>query len=139
MHLLFVWSNSAETEPLSLLEGKHLQGGQLKKPLYVHFHIANMAFCTFPTGFTWRDDYTQHVMAQELANLPKTYPRHPEASSSARYVDSVDHFLLLSRVLPIMSITLCFFRGWWCGAVMYQVTHHLPGVEISESRDHYAQ
>ncbi|XP_058516636.1 receptor-type tyrosine-protein phosphatase N2 [Ochotona princeps] len=36
------------------------------------------------TGFTWQDDYTQHVMAQELANLPKTYPRHPEAPSSAR-------------------------------------------------------
>ncbi|XP_008845500.1 receptor-type tyrosine-protein phosphatase N2 [Nannospalax galili] len=36
------------------------------------------------TGFTWQDDYTQHVMAQELANLPKTYPWHPEASSPAR-------------------------------------------------------
>uniref|UniRef100_A0A8C6RP75 Protein-tyrosine phosphatase receptor IA-2 ectodomain domain-containing protein n=1 Tax=Nannospalax galili TaxID=1026970 RepID=A0A8C6RP75_NANGA len=33
--------------------------------------------------FTWQDDYTQHVMAQELANLPKTYPWHPEASSPA--------------------------------------------------------
>ncbi|XP_008063036.2 receptor-type tyrosine-protein phosphatase N2-like, partial [Carlito syrichta] len=38
----------------------------------------------FSTGFTWQDDYTQYVMAQELANLPKSYPRHPEASSLAR-------------------------------------------------------
>ncbi|XP_053465583.1 receptor-type tyrosine-protein phosphatase N2 isoform X2 [Nycticebus coucang] len=35
-------------------------------------------------GLTWQDDYTQYVMAQELANLPKTYPRHPEASTQAR-------------------------------------------------------
>ncbi|XP_006887752.1 PREDICTED: receptor-type tyrosine-protein phosphatase N2-like [Elephantulus edwardii] len=33
------------------------------------------------TGLTWQDDYTQHVMAQELANLPKTSLRHPETSS----------------------------------------------------------
>ncbi|KAM9186003.1 receptor-type tyrosine-protein phosphatase N2 [Dugong dugon] len=33
------------------------------------------------TGFTWQDDYTQHVMAQELSNLPKTYLRRSEASS----------------------------------------------------------
>ncbi|XP_045146077.1 receptor-type tyrosine-protein phosphatase N2 [Echinops telfairi] len=32
-------------------------------------------------GFTWQDDYTQHVMTKELANLPKTYPRRAEASS----------------------------------------------------------
>ncbi|XP_036061554.1 receptor-type tyrosine-protein phosphatase N2 [Onychomys torridus] len=36
------------------------------------------------TGFTWQDDYTQHVMAQELANLPKAYSWHGEASSPAR-------------------------------------------------------
>ncbi|XP_012668413.1 receptor-type tyrosine-protein phosphatase N2 [Otolemur garnettii] len=36
------------------------------------------------TGLTWQDAYTQYVMAQELANLPKTYPRHPEASTQAR-------------------------------------------------------
>uniref|UniRef100_A0A0D9R274 Protein-tyrosine phosphatase receptor IA-2 ectodomain domain-containing protein n=1 Tax=Chlorocebus sabaeus TaxID=60711 RepID=A0A0D9R274_CHLSB len=36
------------------------------------------------TGFTWQDDYTQYVMGQELADLPKTYLRHPEASSPAR-------------------------------------------------------
>nr|XP_042117221.1 receptor-type tyrosine-protein phosphatase N2 isoform X2 [Peromyscus maniculatus bairdii] len=36
------------------------------------------------TGFTWQDDYTQHVMAQELANLPKAYLWHGEASSPAR-------------------------------------------------------
>nr|XP_048293653.1 receptor-type tyrosine-protein phosphatase N2 [Myodes glareolus] len=36
------------------------------------------------TGFTWQDDYTQHVMAQELANLPKAYPWHRDASSPAR-------------------------------------------------------
>nr|XP_003420784.1 receptor-type tyrosine-protein phosphatase N2 [Loxodonta africana] len=33
------------------------------------------------TGFTWRDDYTQHLMAQELSNLPKTYLPRSEASS----------------------------------------------------------
>ncbi|XP_006874497.1 PREDICTED: receptor-type tyrosine-protein phosphatase N2-like [Chrysochloris asiatica] len=32
------------------------------------------------TGFTWQDDYTQHVMAQELSSLPRTYLQHPEAS-----------------------------------------------------------
>uniref|UniRef100_A0A2K5VXH1 Protein-tyrosine phosphatase receptor IA-2 ectodomain domain-containing protein n=1 Tax=Macaca fascicularis TaxID=9541 RepID=A0A2K5VXH1_MACFA len=36
------------------------------------------------TGFTWQDDYTQYVMDQELADLPKTYLRHPEASGPAR-------------------------------------------------------
>ncbi|XP_051033786.1 receptor-type tyrosine-protein phosphatase N2 [Phodopus roborovskii] len=36
------------------------------------------------TGFTWQDDYTQHVMAQELANLPKAYPWRGDASSPAR-------------------------------------------------------
>ncbi|XP_047276635.1 receptor-type tyrosine-protein phosphatase N2 isoform X3 [Homo sapiens] len=35
-------------------------------------------------GFTWQDDYTQYVMDQELADLPKTYLRRPEASSPAR-------------------------------------------------------
>uniref|UniRef100_U3DU84 Receptor-type tyrosine-protein phosphatase N2 isoform 1 n=1 Tax=Callithrix jacchus TaxID=9483 RepID=U3DU84_CALJA len=35
------------------------------------------------TGFTWQDDYTQYVMAQELANLPKTYLRRPAVSSAA--------------------------------------------------------
>uniref|UniRef100_F7GWY5 Protein tyrosine phosphatase receptor type N2 n=1 Tax=Callithrix jacchus TaxID=9483 RepID=F7GWY5_CALJA len=34
-------------------------------------------------GFTWQDDYTQYVMAQELANLPKTYLRRPAVSSAA--------------------------------------------------------
>lgn len=33
-------------------------------------------------GFTWQDDYTQHVMAQELLNLPS--PQHLDASSTAR-------------------------------------------------------
>ncbi|XP_031212551.1 receptor-type tyrosine-protein phosphatase N2 isoform X1 [Mastomys coucha] len=36
------------------------------------------------TGFTWQDDYTQHVIAQELANLPKVYLWNGEASSPAR-------------------------------------------------------
>ncbi|XP_058153601.1 receptor-type tyrosine-protein phosphatase N2 isoform X2 [Dasypus novemcinctus] len=36
------------------------------------------------TGFTWQDEYTQHVMAQELSNLPKTHPRHLETSSRER-------------------------------------------------------
>ncbi|XP_051009206.1 receptor-type tyrosine-protein phosphatase N2-like [Acomys russatus] len=36
------------------------------------------------TGFTWQDDYTQRVMAQELADLPKAYPQRGEAPSPAR-------------------------------------------------------
>ncbi|MXQ94158.1 hypothetical protein E5288_WYG010367 [Bos mutus] len=36
------------------------------------------------TGLTWQDDSTQRVMARELASLPQTHPRHPEASSPAR-------------------------------------------------------
>ncbi|KAI4585297.1 hypothetical protein MJG53_006831 [Ovis ammon polii x Ovis aries] len=36
------------------------------------------------TGLTWQDDYTQRVMARELASLPQTHPRHPEVSSPAR-------------------------------------------------------
>ncbi|KAI5153925.1 Receptor-Type Tyrosine-Protein Phosphatase N2 [Manis pentadactyla] len=35
-------------------------------------------------GLTWQDDYTQHVMAQELTDLPRTYLRLPEAPSPAR-------------------------------------------------------
>ncbi|ELR51335.1 Receptor-type tyrosine-protein phosphatase N2, partial [Bos mutus] len=35
-------------------------------------------------GLTWQDDSTQRVMARELASLPQTHPRHPEASSPAR-------------------------------------------------------
>ncbi|KAM8775385.1 receptor-type tyrosine-protein phosphatase N2 [Rhynchonycteris naso] len=36
------------------------------------------------TGFTWQDDYTQHVLAQELSRLPRTYPRRPEAVHPGR-------------------------------------------------------
>ncbi|XP_042105040.1 receptor-type tyrosine-protein phosphatase N2 isoform X3 [Ovis aries] len=36
------------------------------------------------TGLTWQDDYTQRVMARELASLPQTHPRRPEVSSPAR-------------------------------------------------------
>lgn len=36
------------------------------------------------TGFTWQDDYTQRVIAQELANLPKAYLWHGETSGPAR-------------------------------------------------------
>ncbi|XP_074171128.1 receptor-type tyrosine-protein phosphatase N2 isoform X1 [Rhinolophus sinicus] len=36
------------------------------------------------TGFSWQDDYTQHVMARELSHLPRTYARHPEAARPAR-------------------------------------------------------
>ncbi|XP_075407016.1 receptor-type tyrosine-protein phosphatase N2 [Tenrec ecaudatus] len=32
-------------------------------------------------GFTWQDDYTQNVMARELANLPQAHLRRAEASS----------------------------------------------------------
>ncbi|XP_072619381.1 receptor-type tyrosine-protein phosphatase N2 isoform X9 [Vulpes vulpes] len=36
------------------------------------------------TGFKWQDDYTQNMMAQELSDLPQTYPRHLDAPSTAR-------------------------------------------------------
>uniref|UniRef100_A0A8C6ACZ3 Uncharacterized protein n=1 Tax=Marmota marmota marmota TaxID=9994 RepID=A0A8C6ACZ3_MARMA len=36
------------------------------------------------TGFTWQDDSTQRVMAQELANLPRAYPQPLDPSSRAR-------------------------------------------------------
>ncbi|XP_062955824.1 receptor-type tyrosine-protein phosphatase N2 isoform X2 [Cynocephalus volans] len=36
------------------------------------------------TGFTWQDDSTQRVMAQELAKLPRAYAQRPEASTPAR-------------------------------------------------------
>ncbi|GAB1297872.1 Receptor-type tyrosine-protein phosphatase N2 [Apodemus speciosus] len=36
------------------------------------------------TGFSWQDDYTQRVIAQELANLPKAHLWHGEASGPAR-------------------------------------------------------
>ncbi|XP_039692727.1 receptor-type tyrosine-protein phosphatase N2 [Pteropus medius] len=36
------------------------------------------------TGFSWQDDYTQRVMAQELSHLPRTYLRRPEAALPAR-------------------------------------------------------
>ncbi|XP_055463519.1 receptor-type tyrosine-protein phosphatase N2 isoform X2 [Psammomys obesus] len=35
-------------------------------------------------GFTWQDDYTQRVMAQELADLPRASPWLGEASGPAR-------------------------------------------------------
>ncbi|KAM4874451.1 receptor-type tyrosine-protein phosphatase N2 [Thomomys bottae] len=35
-------------------------------------------------GLTWQDGYTQRVMAQELTNLPRAYPRHLETSGPAR-------------------------------------------------------
>ncbi|XP_069317821.1 receptor-type tyrosine-protein phosphatase N2 [Eulemur rufifrons] len=36
------------------------------------------------TGLTWQDEYTQHVMAQALADLPRPHPRRPEVSAPAR-------------------------------------------------------
>uniref|UniRef100_A0A8C5UVT6 Protein tyrosine phosphatase receptor type N2 n=1 Tax=Microcebus murinus TaxID=30608 RepID=A0A8C5UVT6_MICMU len=36
------------------------------------------------TGFTWQDEYAQHVMAQELANLPRAHARRPDTSALAR-------------------------------------------------------
>uniref|UniRef100_A0A8C0PAZ7 Protein tyrosine phosphatase receptor type N2 n=1 Tax=Canis lupus familiaris TaxID=9615 RepID=A0A8C0PAZ7_CANLF len=36
------------------------------------------------TGFKWQDDYTQNMMAQELSDLPQTYPRHLDTPSTAR-------------------------------------------------------
>ncbi|XP_045693738.1 receptor-type tyrosine-protein phosphatase N2 isoform X1 [Phyllostomus hastatus] len=36
------------------------------------------------TGFTWQDDHTQHVLAQELAHLPRAHLRRPGAAHPAR-------------------------------------------------------
>ncbi|XP_010710698.1 receptor-type tyrosine-protein phosphatase N2 isoform X2 [Meleagris gallopavo] len=33
-------------------------------------------------GFTWQDDYTQHVIGQELSNIHKIHNRHPEIFAS---------------------------------------------------------
>ncbi|KAM6452069.1 receptor-type tyrosine-protein phosphatase N2 isoform 2-T2 [Liasis olivaceus] len=33
-------------------------------------------------GFTWHDDYTQHIIARELSNLPKAHDWHLETFSS---------------------------------------------------------
>ncbi|XP_065587291.1 receptor-type tyrosine-protein phosphatase N2 [Cyrtonyx montezumae] len=43
-------------------------------------------------GFTWRDDYTQHVIGQELSNIHKVHNRHPdffasEASDTGRILE----------------------------------------------------
>ncbi|XP_070585569.1 receptor-type tyrosine-protein phosphatase N2 [Erythrolamprus reginae] len=39
-------------------------------------------------GFTWHDDYTQHIIARELSDLPKTHDWHLETSSSEDPEDS---------------------------------------------------
>ncbi|XP_006143891.1 receptor-type tyrosine-protein phosphatase N2 [Tupaia chinensis] len=36
------------------------------------------------TGLTWQDDYTQHVTAQELTDVPSVRPQRPDASTPAR-------------------------------------------------------
>ncbi|XP_053783282.1 receptor-type tyrosine-protein phosphatase N2 isoform X1 [Desmodus rotundus] len=36
------------------------------------------------TGFTWQDDYTQHVLAQELSYLPRTHLWCPRTAHPAR-------------------------------------------------------
>ncbi|NWR55992.1 PTPR2 phosphatase, partial [Bucorvus abyssinicus] len=33
-------------------------------------------------GFTWQDDYTQHVIGQELSTIHKTHNRHPDVFAS---------------------------------------------------------
>ncbi|XP_070279659.1 receptor-type tyrosine-protein phosphatase N2 isoform X1 [Myotis yumanensis] len=35
-------------------------------------------------GFAWQDDYTQHVLARELAHVPRTHLRRPDAAHLAR-------------------------------------------------------
>ncbi|XP_029140109.1 receptor-type tyrosine-protein phosphatase N2 [Protobothrops mucrosquamatus] len=40
------------------------------------------------SGFTWHDDYTQHIIARELSNLPKTHDWHLETFSSEDLEDS---------------------------------------------------
>ncbi|XP_042673403.1 receptor-type tyrosine-protein phosphatase N2 [Centrocercus urophasianus] len=48
-------------------------------------------------GFTWQDDYTQHVIGQELSNIHKIHNRHPdifasEASDTGRILEqNEDH------------------------------------------------
>ncbi|XP_048806975.1 receptor-type tyrosine-protein phosphatase N2 isoform X2 [Lagopus muta] len=48
-------------------------------------------------GFTWQDDYTQHVIGQELSNIHKIHNRHPdifasEASNTGRILEqNEDH------------------------------------------------
>ncbi|XP_025025378.1 receptor-type tyrosine-protein phosphatase N2-like, partial [Python bivittatus] len=39
-------------------------------------------FCNYFPGFTWHDDYTQHIIARELSNLPKAHDWHLETFSS---------------------------------------------------------
>ena len=41
-------------------------------------------FRHLPTGFTWQDDYTQHVLAQELSYLPRTHLWCPRTAHPAR-------------------------------------------------------
>ncbi|KAJ7410844.1 hypothetical protein WISP_105844 [Willisornis vidua] len=36
----------------------------------------------FTEGFTWRDDYTQHVIDQELSTIHKTHSRRPDVFAS---------------------------------------------------------
>uniref|UniRef100_A0A8B9ZNQ5 Receptor-type tyrosine-protein phosphatase N2 n=1 Tax=Anas zonorhyncha TaxID=75864 RepID=A0A8B9ZNQ5_9AVES len=43
-------------------------------------------------GFTWKDDYTQHVIGQEMSNIHKIHNRHPdifvsEASDTGRILE----------------------------------------------------
>ncbi|XP_026536730.1 receptor-type tyrosine-protein phosphatase N2 [Notechis scutatus] len=50
--------------------------------------------------FTWHDDYTQHIIARELSNLPKTHDWHLETSSSEDPEDSTR----ISKQAPDMNL-----------------------------------
>ncbi|XP_015418280.1 PREDICTED: receptor-type tyrosine-protein phosphatase N2-like [Myotis davidii] len=35
-------------------------------------------------GYAWQDDYMQHILARELAHVPRTHLRRPDAAHLAR-------------------------------------------------------
>lgn len=59
-------------------------------------------------GFTWRDDYTQHIIARELSNLPKTHEWHLETFSSEDPEDSTRYiFMHIYMVAHLTQIVGC--------------------------------
>ncbi|XP_023568539.1 receptor-type tyrosine-protein phosphatase N2 isoform X2 [Octodon degus] len=47
-------------------------------------HLRGTLQALSSTGFTWQDDHTQHIMAQELAGLPRAHPQRMETPGPAR-------------------------------------------------------
>nr|XP_054361364.1 receptor-type tyrosine-protein phosphatase N2 [Mirounga angustirostris] len=96
------------------------------------------------TGFTWQDDYTQHVMAQELSTLPHTYPQHLEASDTARSsklsVDKERRYSLeddsalaeaVQRYLPYLEAL-----SWAAPNPRPRTRHDRPSAQFVTSRKH---